>query len=40
MKRVWPVDGPKDRYGGYFKLSYNPMSLFFKEITKKNKKTA
>lgn len=29
---------PFIRYSGHFKMSYNPLSLLIKEISKKNKK--
>lgn len=29
---------PLTKYSGYFKMSYNPLSLLIKELSKKNKK--
>ena len=40
MKRVWPNNSPIVKHSGYFKLSYNPIGLLFKEISKKNKKVS
>ena len=39
MKRVWLNNDTSYKHSGYFKMSYNPNSLIFKEISKKIKKT-
>lgn len=38
MKREWYDKVPLTRYSGYYKVSYNPLSLLIKEIQKKVQK--
>ena len=38
MKIYKLEDEPLTKYSGHFKMSYNPLSLLIKEISKKNKK--
>lgn len=39
MKRVWPNNEPLYKHSGFYRISYNPISMLIKEIQKKIKKT-